>query len=68
MGYPGSKNHFSIDAKTFAKWDVDYLKVDGCFVGENYLNEGDVCNSILNLPKHYSILVSFYLEKLIRYI
>lgn len=40
MHYPGSRNHFEIDAKTFADWDVDYLKVDGCFVEENFLNSG----------------------------
>ncbi|KAL4713737.1 hypothetical protein ACJJTC_004268 [Scirpophaga incertulas] len=38
MKYPGSRDHFDIDAKTFAEWDVDYLKVDGCFVEEDFLN------------------------------
>lgn len=40
MGYPGSRNFFKIDTKTFAEWDIDYLKVDGCFVSEDYLNIG----------------------------
>ena len=40
MGYPGSRNYFKIDTKTFAEWDIDYLKVDGCFVSEDYLNIG----------------------------
>lgn len=43
MRYPGSKGHFKIDADTFAQWGVDYLKVDGCFVGEQYLNNGKCC-------------------------
>lgn len=30
-GYPGSIEHIEQDAKTFASWEVDYLKVDGCF-------------------------------------
>merc|ERR1719159_1964118 len=29
-GYPGSKDHEMLDAKTFADWGVDYMKVDGC--------------------------------------
>lgn len=29
-GYPGSRGHEEIDAKTFAEWGVDYLKLDGC--------------------------------------
>ncbi|KAL0478270.1 alpha-galactosidase [Acrasis kona] len=34
QGYPGSANHYEIDAKTFAKWEVDYLKLDWCFVDD----------------------------------
>ncbi|KAG4071125.1 hypothetical protein HA402_014393 [Bradysia odoriphaga] len=30
-GYPGIIDHMELDAKTFAKWDVDYIKVDGCY-------------------------------------
>ncbi|CAI5450196.1 unnamed protein product [Caenorhabditis angaria] len=29
-GYPGSYQHLKTDAETFAAWDVDYLKLDGC--------------------------------------
>ncbi|XP_068693628.1 alpha-N-acetylgalactosaminidase-like isoform X1 [Montipora foliosa] len=29
--YPGSIGYIEQDAKTFASWGVDYLKVDGCF-------------------------------------
>jgi alpha-galactosidase len=28
--YPGSWNFFQKDADTFAKWKVDYIKLDGC--------------------------------------
>ena len=28
-GYPASANHEMLDAKTFASWGVDYMKVDG---------------------------------------
>jgi len=30
-GRPGSLGFELIDAKTFAEWDVDYLKYDNCF-------------------------------------
>ena len=29
-GYPGSHDHFQIDAETFASWGVDMIKFDGC--------------------------------------
>ncbi|KAI5644696.1 alpha galactosidase A domain-containing protein [Phthorimaea operculella] len=38
MHYPGSRGHFETDARMFAEWDIDYLKVDGCFVEEDYLD------------------------------
>jgi len=31
-GYPASNANEDVDAKTFASWGVDYLKVDGCGV------------------------------------
>ncbi|MDW5266939.1 MULTISPECIES: glycoside hydrolase family 27 protein [Acidobacteriaceae] len=31
-GFPGSWNFFQKDADTFAKWNVDYIKLDGCNV------------------------------------
>lgn len=30
-GYPGSKGNEALDARTFAAWGVDYLKLDGCY-------------------------------------
>ncbi|XP_048583698.1 alpha-N-acetylgalactosaminidase isoform X2 [Nematostella vectensis] len=30
-GYPGSIDHIQQDMNTFAKWGVDYLKLDGCY-------------------------------------
>lgn len=40
MGFPGSIDHLEIDAKTFASWDVDYLKMDGCFTKISLMGEG----------------------------
>lgn len=34
-GYPGLLEHFQDDAKTFAEWEVDYIKVDGCYINHN---------------------------------
>ncbi|CAD5232454.1 unnamed protein product [Bursaphelenchus xylophilus] len=39
-GYPGSKNFEKIDAFTFAEWDVDYIKLDGCYATERELYKG----------------------------
>lgn len=30
-GFPGSLDNEEIDAKTFAEWEIDYLKYDNCF-------------------------------------
>ncbi|XP_054715039.1 alpha-N-acetylgalactosaminidase-like [Uloborus diversus] len=30
-GYPGSQGFYDIDASTFAEWEIDMLKVDGCY-------------------------------------
>ncbi|XP_075369275.1 alpha-galactosidase A isoform X2 [Mycteria americana] len=32
-GFPGSYNHYDLDAQTFASWGVDLLKFDGCNSG-----------------------------------
>ena len=30
-GYPGILGSLELDANTFAEWDVDYVKLDGCY-------------------------------------
>jgi len=30
-GYPGVIDNLKLDAETFASWDVDYIKLDGCY-------------------------------------
>jgi len=39
-GYPGILGHLEIDAKTFAEWEVDYIKVDGCYADVEDMNQG----------------------------
>ncbi|XGW35641.1 hypothetical protein V3C99_019109 [Haemonchus contortus] len=34
-GYPGSEGHVEIDAQTFADWECDYLKLDGCHMKQS---------------------------------
>ncbi|XP_045506896.1 alpha-N-acetylgalactosaminidase-like isoform X2 [Colias croceus] len=66
MHYPGSKGHFGVDAKMFAEWSVDYIKVDGCFVGEEFLNTayikfGEHLNAT-GRPMVYSCSWPYYIE------
>ncbi|KAL3115411.1 hypothetical protein niasHT_020084 [Heterodera trifolii] len=35
--YPGSYQHYDIDAQTFADWKVDYLKLDGCYMNSSMM-------------------------------
>ncbi|KAF9109289.1 hypothetical protein BGX27_007776 [Mortierella sp. AM989] len=34
-GYPGSQGHYDVDIAQFAKWEVDFIKLDGCYVHRN---------------------------------
>lgn len=40
MGYPGVIDHMELDAQTFASWDVDYVKLDGCYADILQMNDG----------------------------
>jgi alpha-galactosidase len=40
-GYLGSYRHEEQDAKTFAKWGIDYLKYDWCSASQVYENDRD---------------------------
>ncbi|CAH0714864.1 unnamed protein product, partial [Brenthis ino] len=66
MGYPGSRGYFDIDTKTLAEWDIDYLKVDGCFVAEDYLNTAyiklEAHLNATNRPIVYSCSWPYYIE------
>ena len=39
-GYPGSINFLKLDAQTFADYEVDYVKVDGCYSDPNTFDLG----------------------------
>lgn len=34
------KNYFEKDAKTFAEWEVDFIKIDGCYADEVKMVDG----------------------------
>lgn len=40
MGFPGLIGHMETDAKTFAEWEVDMVKLDGCFTPTTKLDTG----------------------------
>lgn len=42
MGYPGSYGYLKIDADTFAEWDVDFLKLDGCNIDVDKMPQGTI--------------------------
>lgn len=39
-GYPGVINHMELDTQTFADWDVDYVKLDGCYADIDDMDKG----------------------------
>jgi len=39
-GYPGILGHLQEDANTFLSWDVDYLKIDGCYSHPSDMDKG----------------------------
>eukprot|EP00490_Sorites_sp_Unknown_P013647 CAMPEP_0114695770 /NCGR_PEP_ID=MMETSP0191-20121206/71753_1 /TAXON_ID=126664 /ORGANISM="Sorites sp." /LENGTH=228 /DNA_ID=CAMNT_0001992471 /DNA_START=19 /DNA_END=702 /DNA_ORIENTATION=- len=49
-GYTGMEGYFELDANTFASWDIDMLKVDGCYANTSsmyidYPNLGKALNA-----------------------
>jgi len=39
-GFPGTLDHYELDAQTFADWGVDMLKFDGCNTDVAHYNFG----------------------------
>lgn len=39
-GFPGSHNHFDLDARTFRSWNVDYVKMSAASANKYRLNKG----------------------------
>lgn len=40
MKYPGIAGHLEKDTQSFANWEVDMVKLDGCFTNPVTLNNG----------------------------
>ena len=47
-GFPGSEFYMQIDAQTFADWNIDYLKFDGCNFDVAGFNDGNFWMSTLH--------------------
>ncbi|XP_013788248.1 alpha-N-acetylgalactosaminidase-like [Limulus polyphemus] len=64
MGYPGIVNYMEQDAKTFAEWGVDMLKLDGCHSHPKDMDKGYILmGNHLNHTGHrmvYSCSWPFY--------
>ena len=43
-GYPGVLENPKLDAETFAEWEIDYLKLDGCYHELAAMEKGNVTN------------------------
>uniref|UniRef100_A0A182QQ15 Alpha-galactosidase n=1 Tax=Anopheles farauti TaxID=69004 RepID=A0A182QQ15_9DIPT len=48
-GYPGMVGYFELDAQTFADWEVDFIKIDGCYADvelmvDDYIKFGEYMN------------------------
>ena len=41
-GYPGILGYLETDAETFASWNVDYVKLDGCYSHPRDMDRGQI--------------------------
>jgi alpha-N-acetylgalactosaminidase len=41
-GYPGILGYLETDAATFASWNVDYVKLDGCYSHPREMDRGQI--------------------------
>lgn len=39
-GFPGILGHLKQDAEKFAEWEVDYVKLDGCYADAHEMDTG----------------------------
>lgn len=61
--YPGSWKHHEIDARTFAEWEVDYLKFDGCNLNISLIPNGRPNQN----NSHKFWVISYYIQSQIDY-
>lgn len=64
-GYPGTEGHIDIDMDTFASWEIDMLKVDGCHANVSDMATGypniSIALNATGRPIVYSCSWPFYL-------
>lgn len=39
-GYPGVLGNERLDIETFVEWEIDYLKLDGCYIEPKEMDDG----------------------------
>lgn len=39
-GYPGVLGNEALDIETLVGWEIDYLKLDGCYIDPKLMDEG----------------------------
>jgi len=47
-GYPGILGSLEVDAFTFAEWNVDFVKLDGCYSLPKDMDQGKWHNTMIN--------------------
>ena len=52
---PGSLGHFDQDAKTFASWGVDYVKIDYCGGGDSPDGHRNMSRAMNNTGRHMAL-------------
>lgn len=48
MGYPGVLGYEQVDVDTLVGWGADYIKLDGCYVNEDDMDDGKYLTDSLN--------------------
>lgn len=61
-GYPGILGYLETDALTFASWDVDYVKLDGCYSLPSEMDRGtiNIDNDCMIIQKEYIEFIKYY--------
>lgn len=68
-GYPGILGYLELDANTFADWNVDYVKLDGCYSHPVDMDRGQLAiQYFLYLQfKQYTLKLKMYQTLFIRF-
>ena len=51
-GYPGVYGNEELDAQTLADWEADYIKLDGCYMDPDKMDEGKSKRGLFGMLQH----------------